>query len=186
MPFQEGFPALWHPRPPILPAVRDQQHISALSLLTSSEGSMSRTSLSPSLAQFPAPSGEIELKAVLCVLLQHFSESPEKTIFPVNSKKICRSTCSLLTQDWQRETWLILQLCSPPWESCSPRTHEFLACGAVIPVHRGDAMLQLTQSVGCIRTEPEASAICVSAWAIAELSSVCNEILSASSVHKSE
>lgn len=114
--------------------------------------------------------------------------SLRKYKIPANFKKPCRNTCSLLTQDWQRETWLILQLCSQVWESYSPRTqaYVFLARGFVISVHKRDAMLQLTQSVGCSRTKSEASAICVADWAAAGLLSVCNEILSASSLHRSQ
>lgn len=118
--FGKASQVLLHPRSSILPALRDQQHISALTLLTSSKGSVSHTFFCPILAQFPDPSGETELKAMLCALIQHCSESQEKK-FPVNFKKICRNTCSLLTKDWQREIWLILQLCSPTMEKLQPQ-----------------------------------------------------------------
>lgn len=128
-------PALLHPRPSILPAARDQQHTSASSLLISSEGSVSQPSLSPILAQFPAPSEEIKFKAMLCVLLQHCSNSqknkPYSQLIPKRSAEIFALCC-------HREAWFILQLCSQPQESCRSRTQEFifLACDFVTPVHK--------------------------------------------------
>lgn len=125
-----------------------------------------------------------------CVLLQYCSEllgkkeqQQKKHIPKQNLQK------HLLTQDGQREIWLILRLCSQSLESCSLKHHSylFLARGFLLPSHKGgDAVLQLAQFASCIRTEAETPSIRVPARAVPGLSSVCSETSPASSLPRSQ
>lgn len=94
MPFQNASQALLHPRPPTLPAVRDQQHISAFS---SAAGSVSLPFLSPVLAQLPAPPGETEVKcSTSCCSI---ALSPREKPKPPQSKLIPKTSADLLLAD---------------------------------------------------------------------------------------